>query len=62
MNQSIENKTSPITGMVGTALSVASRMTIAKPGTPWASLEAISDAASTRSGRRAMETVKYQAK
>ena len=36
MNQSIDStSTSPIAGMAGTAFSVAARMTMAEPGTPW---------------------------
>ena len=48
MNQSTDStNTSPIAGMLGTAFSVAARMTIAEPGTPWAPLDVIRDTPST---------------
>jgi hypothetical protein len=48
INQSTERtSTNPIAGMLGTALSVAARMTMADPGTPCAPFEVTSETART---------------
>ena len=49
-NQSTEStRTRPIAGIVGTAFSVAAKITIAEPGTPWAPFDVTSETASTSS-------------
>ncbi len=48
MNQSTDStSTRPMAGMLGTALSVAARITIAEPGTPCAPFDVISETPST---------------
>jgi NAD(P)-dependent dehydrogenase (short-subunit alcohol dehydrogenase family) len=50
MNQSTDStSTRPIAGMLGTAFSVAARITMAEPGTPCAPLDVTSDTPSTSS-------------